>query len=141
MLNPYEKATVICPFYCGDNQNIVTCEGVSPDNIILLFGRNVETYCQSDWRKCQIARMNWARYDDLSSLKNMDPEHQKLYDQNNLSKRQMQFCCEYINCRNATRAYMTAYPSVKNSASAASNACKLLKKPTVKAYLESQGIH
>lgn len=56
-----------------------------------------------------------------------------------LNEQQYRFCVEYLLCRNATRAYMVAYPSVKNANSAGASASYLLKKPQVKTFLESRG--
>ena len=56
-----------------------------------------------------------------------------------LSERQLRFCKEYLLCHNATRAYTIAVPTVKNSNAAGVGGSALLKKPEVKAYLESKG--
>lgn len=54
-----------------------------------------------------------------------------------LNERQKIFCEEFLQSRNATRAYMIAYPNVKNAQSASANANKLRRRPAVKAYLEA----
>lgn len=56
-----------------------------------------------------------------------------------LSARQLRFCNEYLRCKNATRAYMAAVPTVKSTPAAATGGSTLLKQPEVKAYLESKG--
>ena len=56
-----------------------------------------------------------------------------------LSERQLLFCKEYMHCRNATRSYMFAVPTVKNANAVAVGGSTILKAPEVKAYLESMG--
>ena len=58
-----------------------------------------------------------------------------------LSERQLLFCKEYMLCRNATRAYMIAVPTVKNANAAGVGGSTLLKAPEVKAYLASKGFN
>lgn len=55
-----------------------------------------------------------------------------------LTKNQLIFCDEYLIDRNATRAYMVAYPSVKNYQTAAAAASRLLKNVKVIAYLNEK---
>lgn len=60
----------------------------------------------------------------------------------NLTKNQLIFSDEYLIDRNATRAYMVAYPSVKNYQTAAAAASRLLKNVKVIAYLnEKMKVH
>lgn len=54
-----------------------------------------------------------------------------------LNEKQFHFCNEYLRLHNATRAFMIAFPTAKNANSAGACANALLKKPAVKAYLES----
>lgn len=134
-------STVICPFYCGECGNTIVCEGADPDCSILVLGGNTGTYCQSDWRKCPVARMNWAKYDDLSNLKYMNPEGQCIKDvikNFQLTEKQFRFCTEYLLSHNATQAYILANPKIKNRQSAAACASYTLKIPAVKAYLEAR---
>lgn len=52
-----------------------------------------------------------------------------------LTEKQKIFCDEYLIDLNATRAYMVAYPNVKNENVAAVNASKLLRNAKVAAYI------
>lgn len=52
-----------------------------------------------------------------------------------LTEKQKIFCDEYLIDLNATRAYMVAYPNVKNKNVAAVNASKLLRNAKVAAYI------
>lgn len=57
-----------------------------------------------------------------------------------LNEKQKRFCDIYLMCRNATRAYMDANPSIKNANSAGACASSLLKKPAVREYLADRGL-
>lgn len=57
-----------------------------------------------------------------------------------LTEKQKRFCDIYLMCRNATRAYMDANPSIKNANSAGACASSLLKKPAVREYLADRGL-
>ena len=52
-----------------------------------------------------------------------------------LTEKQKIFCDEYLIDLNATRAYMVAYPNVKNENVAAVNASKVLRNTKVAAYI------
>ena len=58
--------------------------------------------------------------------------------QDKLTNKQKIFADEYLIDFNATRAYKIAYPSIKNDNTAAVNANRLLKKPKIKSYIDSQ---
>ena len=50
-----------------------------------------------------------------------------------LNYQQERFCNEYlINKLNATKAYMIAYPKVKNKSTASVNGCRLLRNEEVR---------
>ena len=55
-----------------------------------------------------------------------------------LSQNQFLFCEEHLIHGNGTRAYKTAYPSVKKDSTAAAAATRLLKKVKISAYLEKR---
>lgn len=55
-----------------------------------------------------------------------------------MTPKQRIFADEYIKSRNATRAYMIAYPSAKNEATAASCATKLLRNAQITEYIQSE---
>lgn len=55
-----------------------------------------------------------------------------------LTEKQKRFCEEYLIDLNATRAYMAAYPRVKNENTAAACASENLRKPKVKEYLDER---
>lgn len=55
-----------------------------------------------------------------------------------MTEKQRRFCDEYLIDLNATRAYKAAYPSVKKDESAHACAAKLLRKATVKSYLDER---
>ena len=48
------------------------------------------------------------------------------------------FADEYIKTRNATRAYLAAYPKCKSEKSAHGSAAKLLRKATVSEYIDAE---
>ncbi|MDU3181406.1 MAG: terminase small subunit [Lachnospiraceae bacterium] len=52
-----------------------------------------------------------------------------------LTEKQKKFAEEYLIDLNATRAYLAAYPSVKNEQTAAVNGSKLLRNTKVKEYI------
>ena len=53
-----------------------------------------------------------------------------------MTEREMRFAEEWVKDCNGVRAYMAAYPSIKNKNSARSLACKLLAKVDVKSYID-----
>jgi phage terminase small subunit len=55
-----------------------------------------------------------------------------------LTPNQALFCSEYLKGRNATRAYLTAYPSCKSDNVAAASAARLLINVNVHKYLENE---
>lgn len=55
-----------------------------------------------------------------------------------LTKNQQIFCDEYLIDRNATRAYLVAYPNVKKESVAAACGSRLLTNAKIKAYLDSR---
>lgn len=52
-----------------------------------------------------------------------------------MTEKQKRFCDEYLIDLNATRAYKTAYPSVKKDETAAVCGCQILSNPRVQAYI------
>lgn len=54
----------------------------------------------------------------------------------NITKSQDLFCREYIIDFNGTRAYLVAYPNVKNEATARANASRLLTKDNINQYIK-----
>ena len=55
-----------------------------------------------------------------------------------MTEKQKRFCDEYLIDCNATRAYREAYPSVKNDATAAAAAARLLRNVKVWEYIEKR---
>lgn len=55
-----------------------------------------------------------------------------------MTDKQRKFCDEYIIDCNATRAYKTAYPNIKNEHSARTLASRLLTKVDIKTYIDEQ---
>ena len=55
-----------------------------------------------------------------------------------MTKKQKIFADEYLIDLNATRAYKVAYPSVKNDATAAAAAARLLRNVKVREYIEKR---
>ncbi len=55
-----------------------------------------------------------------------------------MTEKQKRFCDEYLIDLNGTRAYKSAYPSVKNDDTAKVNASRLLTNANVRAYLDEQ---
>lgn len=55
-----------------------------------------------------------------------------------LTEKQKRFVDEYLIDLNATRAYMVAYLNVKNEATAAAAASRLLKNVNVRAYIDER---
>lgn len=55
-----------------------------------------------------------------------------------MTDNQRKFCDEYIIDCNATRAYLAAYPHVKNEHSARTLASRLLTKVDIKSYIDEQ---
>ena len=55
-----------------------------------------------------------------------------------VTEKQKKFADEYIIDSNATRAYLAAYPAVKNSAVARAAGARLLAKVSVRAYIDER---
>jgi phage terminase small subunit len=55
---------------------------------------------------------------------------------NKLTAKEQLFCCEYIIDWNGTRAYRKAYPNCKSDKTAASEACKFIRKPKIQEYIK-----
>lgn len=55
-----------------------------------------------------------------------------------LTPNQTLFCSEYLKDRNATRAYLVAYPNCKSDNVAAASAARLLINVNVHKYLENE---
>lgn len=55
-----------------------------------------------------------------------------------MTEKQKRFCDEYLIDLNATRAYKTAYPKVKNDVVAATNGGRLLRNAEVKNYIDTR---
>lgn len=55
-----------------------------------------------------------------------------------MTDRQKKFCDEYIIDCNATRAYLAAYPNIKNEHSARTLASRMLSKVDIKTYIDEQ---
>ena len=55
-----------------------------------------------------------------------------------MTDKQRKFCDEYIIDCNATRAYLAAYPNIKNEHSARTLASRLLTKVDIKTYIDEQ---
>ena len=53
-----------------------------------------------------------------------------------MTDKQRQFADEYLKDCNATRAYKTAYPEIKNDHTAASAGSRLLRNVDIRAYIE-----
>lgn len=63
-------------------------------------------------------------------------ENEALSEELDLTEKQKAFCREYIFDWNATRAYLNAYPDVKDADVAKASASRLLTNVNVKAYIE-----
>lgn len=55
-----------------------------------------------------------------------------------MTEKQKLFADEYLIDLNATRAYLAAYPNVKNKEVARTNGCRLLTNANVRAYLDER---
>ena len=55
-----------------------------------------------------------------------------------MTDKQKRFCDEYLIDLNATRAYKTAYPSIKNDETARANGSRLLTYANIKKYIEER---
>lgn len=55
-----------------------------------------------------------------------------------MTEKQKLFADEYLIDLNATRAYLAAYPSVKNKEVARTNGCRLLTNANVRAYIDER---
>ena len=55
-----------------------------------------------------------------------------------MTPNQIRFADEYLKTRNATRAYMAAYPNVKRTEAAQVNGSKLLARSDVQEYIDKQ---
>ena len=55
-----------------------------------------------------------------------------------MTDKQKKFCDEYLIDCNATRAYLAAYPNIKNEHSARTLASRLLTKVDIKTYIDEQ---
>lgn len=60
------------------------------------------------------------------------------YNKNGLTPCQQVFCDEYLKDRNATRAYRTAYPNIKNDETASAAGSRLLGNVRVSTYIATQ---
>lgn len=58
--------------------------------------------------------------------------------ENSMTDKQKKFCDEYLIDCNATRAYLAAYPNIKNEHSARTLASRLLTKIDIKSYIDEQ---
>ena len=58
--------------------------------------------------------------------------------EHNLTEKQLRFAEEYIKEPNATKAYMTAYPSVKKESTANANGSRMLRNAKVSAYIDER---
>ena len=56
----------------------------------------------------------------------------------NLTSKQKKFCDEYIKSGNASKAYVEAGYSMKSNKAIASEASKLLRKPSIKSYIATK---
>ena len=57
--------------------------------------------------------------------------------EHNLTQKEKIFCSEFIYDWNCTRAYLKAYPNVKNENVAGVSGHRLLRNPKIQAYIES----
>ena len=55
-----------------------------------------------------------------------------------MTDKQKRFCDEYLIDLNATRAYKTAYPSIKKDETARANGSRLLTYANIKKYIEER---
>lgn len=58
--------------------------------------------------------------------------------ESSMTDKQKKFCDEYLIDCNATRAYLAAYPNIKNEHSARTLASRLLTKVDIKSYIDEQ---
>ena len=64
---------VTCPFYKMNDRERIFCEGAldsSPLNIRFGGGAGVhlDGFCVDNWKNCPVARMLWAKYEDVSGM-------------------------------------------------------------------------
>lgn len=59
-----QQSGVRCPFYTGDYNQRINCEGLVENSCITLFFRRradyeerLNRYCRSDYNRCEICRM------------------------------------------------------------------------------------
>lgn len=71
-----DSKLVKCPFYKGQDNLKLYCEGVQPNSsIILSFTTKNEKdgyrihYCQQSYRYCKVYYLNDTKYDDVGRLK------------------------------------------------------------------------
>lgn len=60
------------------------------------------------------------------------------YNVNGLTANQQVFCDEYLKDRNATRAYRSAYPRIRNDNAASTAGARMLRNVRVFAYIDRQ---
>lgn len=126
--NQYRLKTVSYQFFRSKNDLIAFCckHEIELDHISETHAQRKQKAVVSEKKE----RKREPRKPEIAS-----PEAQAF----GLSERQLCFCKEYLSCRNATQAYKIAVPTVKNTNAAAVGGSSFLKKPEVKAYLESKG--
>lgn len=64
MSKHYVSSEAQCPFYRGESEMTILCDGVEKDMTIqLAFGKKAKDYktcfCRKDWKLCKIAKMLW----------------------------------------------------------------------------------
>ncbi len=78
MARHYQSPEVQCPFYRMEDRHCIHCEGPEMDWTLIQEFDDAGTakeykrcYCHADWPQCRIARMLWAQYEDVGSLRLM----------------------------------------------------------------------
>ena len=62
-----------CPFYSNDGEKSIYCRDAMSDSALSVFFESksevyAKHYCCSNWTDCTIARMLWAKYDDVANM-------------------------------------------------------------------------
>lgn len=60
----YVSSKAKCPFYRGEEPQVILCDGIAPNvTIRLAFGESARDYkkafCRSGWSECPVAKMLW----------------------------------------------------------------------------------
>lgn len=69
MPRTWDNADAICPFFQTSGIKMVTCEGVTADNMVCVLFQDTKkrlawrrTFCDRDYKKCEIYKMVMKKY-------------------------------------------------------------------------------